>query len=101
MLSSPVQVGCRNHAAIHGADRTTYPSPGERIDNRKVDLNARAGYNVMGYREGNQYDWASEYFHFDWEWAQAPEVRHQTIRSPSLRRTFEGAGIRHADDGYI
>lgn len=29
----------------------------------------------MGERPKDKYDWASEYYHFDWEYAQTPEVR--------------------------
>ncbi|KAG8926450.1 hypothetical protein FRC01_008841 [Tulasnella sp. 417] len=43
----------------------------ERIDNHKVELNARSGYSVMGYSTQNKYDWASEYY---WEWAQTPKA---------------------------
>ncbi|KAG8922873.1 hypothetical protein FRC01_013503, partial [Tulasnella sp. 417] len=46
---------------------------GERVDTHQVDLSARSGYNLLGYRSKDQYDWASEYYHFDWEYAQSPE----------------------------
>ncbi|KAG8899616.1 hypothetical protein FRC00_001217, partial [Tulasnella sp. 408] len=74
---------------------------GERIDNRKVDLNARAGYSVMGYREGNKYDWASEYFHFDWEWAQSPEQSSWIATSFNNNFTFDASRGGFSDENLL
>ncbi|KAG8937707.1 hypothetical protein FRC00_001960 [Tulasnella sp. 408] len=46
---------------------------GERIDNHEVDLSARSGFSLTGWRPKDKYDQAAEDYHFDWEWAQAPE----------------------------
>lgn len=48
---------------------------GSRIDDHLVDLTARSGYRLADARPQNQYEWASEYFRFDWEYAQSPEVQ--------------------------
>ncbi|KIO17973.1 hypothetical protein M407DRAFT_226717 [Tulasnella calospora MUT 4182] len=66
-------------------------SQGERINNRKVDLNARSGYSLMGYRPKDKYDWASEYYHFDWEWAQAPEQSSWISTSFNNNFTFDAS----------
>lgn len=45
------------------------------MDLRQVDLNARAGFSLVGEDPNSKYAWASEYYDFDWEYAQTPEVR--------------------------
>lgn len=47
----------------------------DRIKRNLVDLTARAGFQLTGRRNTrNKYDWASEYYNYDWEYAQTPEV---------------------------
>ncbi|KAG9023183.1 hypothetical protein FS837_005915 [Tulasnella sp. UAMH 9824] len=74
---------------------------GERIDNRKVDLNARAGYSVMGYRQGDKYDWAAEYYHFDWEWAQSPEQSSWIATSFNNNFTFDASRGGFSDENLL
>lgn len=48
----------------------------ERIKRNLVDLTARGGYQLTdGRNTRNKFDWASEYYNYDWEYAQTPEVR--------------------------
>lgn len=54
-------------ALLDGADA--------RIKRNLVDLTARGGYQLTGTRNTrNKFDWASEYYTYDWEYAQTPEV---------------------------
>lgn len=47
----------------------------DRIKRNLVDLTGRAGFQLTGRRNSrNKYDWASEYYNYDWEYAQTPEV---------------------------
>ena len=48
---------------------------GERIAKGKVDLTARAGLRLSNkdFAQG-QYDKAAEYFTYDWEFGQSPDV---------------------------
>lgn len=54
---------------------------GTRVDLGQVDLTARAGFSLVGERPKTKYDWVSEYYNFDWEYAQTPEVRFFTLPS--------------------
>ncbi|KAG9017094.1 hypothetical protein FRB90_001775, partial [Tulasnella sp. 427] len=64
---------------------------GERVDNHKVDLTARSGYSLTGDRPKDKYDWASEYHHFDWEYAQTPEQSSWIATSFNYNFTFDAA----------
>ncbi|KIO24752.1 hypothetical protein M407DRAFT_76603 [Tulasnella calospora MUT 4182] len=72
------------HALINGAGRSS-PIMTAWI----LDLSARSGYSLTGYRPKDQYDWASEYLHFDWEWAQAPEQSSWISTSFNYNFTFD------------
>ncbi|KAF9529044.1 amine oxidase [Crepidotus variabilis] len=43
---------------------------GERVDEGLVDVSARTGYSLIGAKASDAHSAASEYFQFDWEYAQ-------------------------------
>lgn len=45
-----------------------------RASSNLVDTTARTGYGIIGSKPENAREMAMEYFHFDWEYAQTPEV---------------------------
>ena len=47
--------------------------PGARVPKQLVDMSARSGYALSGARPATRYDMASEYYQFDWEYADSPE----------------------------
>ncbi|EIW56720.1 amine oxidase [Trametes versicolor FP-101664 SS1] len=46
---------------------------GARVDKRLVDGTARTGYSLLGAKSRTPQAMASEYYQFDWEYAQTPE----------------------------
>ncbi|OSD03731.1 amine oxidase [Trametes coccinea BRFM310] len=46
---------------------------GARVDKRLVDGTARTGYSLIGAKSQTAQAMASEYYQFDWEYAQTPE----------------------------
>ncbi|KAG8943311.1 hypothetical protein FRC04_002935 [Tulasnella sp. 424] len=74
---------------------------GERIDNKKVDLTARSGYSLMGERPKDKYDWASEYYHFDWEYAQTPEQSSWIATSFNYNFTFDPSRGGFSEDNLL
>ncbi|CDO70430.1 hypothetical protein BN946_scf184999.g71 [Trametes cinnabarina] len=46
---------------------------GARVDKRLVDGTARTGYSLVGDKSQTAQAMASEYYQFDWEYAQTPE----------------------------
>ena len=44
-----------------------------RLPRNLVDLTARAGYSLIGKKPKTPHEIVSEYFTFDWEFAQTPE----------------------------
>ncbi|KAH9856275.1 amine oxidase [Lenzites betulinus] len=46
---------------------------GTRVDKRLVDGSARTGYSLIGAKSTTPHAAASEYYQFDWEYAQTPE----------------------------
>ena len=44
-----------------------------RVDQNLVDLTARTGYCLIGQKPKMPHEEASEYYQFDWEYAQTPE----------------------------
>ena len=45
---------------------------GARVDQNLVDLTARTGYSLIGQNPKPPHEEASEYYQFDWEYAQTP-----------------------------
>jgi polyamine oxidase len=48
---------------------------GVRVGRRQVDLSARAAYGLVGANPKTPHEKAVEYFLWDWEYSQSPEVR--------------------------
>lgn len=46
---------------------------GARVDKQLVDGTARTGYSLIGAKSRTAQAMASEYYQFDWEYAQTPE----------------------------
>ncbi|KAI0370918.1 amine oxidase [Pilatotrama ljubarskyi] len=46
---------------------------GARVEKRLVDATARTGYSLIGAKSRTAQAMASEYYQFDWEYAQTPE----------------------------
>lgn len=53
--------------------RPTAFLPGDRILRGLVDTTTRSGYAILGAKPRTPHEAASEYYQFDWEYAQAPE----------------------------
>ncbi|KIY46146.1 amine oxidase [Fistulina hepatica ATCC 64428] len=45
----------------------------QRVSQRGVDLTARTGYSLLGWKPNDIYSMASEYYMFDYEYAQTPD----------------------------
>lgn len=48
---------------------------GVRVSRRQVDLSARSAYGLGGANPRTPHEKAIEYFLWDWEYSQPPEVR--------------------------
>lgn len=48
---------------------------GARVSQRQVDLSARSAYGLIGANPKTPHEKAVEYFLWDWEYSQSPEVR--------------------------
>ena len=46
---------------------------GARVAKQLVDTTARTGYSLIGAKSTTPQAMASEYYQFDWEYAQTPE----------------------------
>lgn len=46
---------------------------GTRVDKKLVDVTGRTGYSLIAPRKTDDHSRASEYYQFDWEYAQTPE----------------------------
>ena len=47
---------------------------GARVEKNLVDTTARTGYGIIGIKPRTPQEMAVEYYTFDWEYAQTPEV---------------------------
>ena len=59
---------------------------GARVEQQLVDGTARTGYNLVGAKSMTPHASASEYYQFDWEYAQTP-TESSWIASSWVRRT--------------
>ena len=46
---------------------------GARVNKKLVDATGRVGYALTGWKPKDAHETASEYYQFDWEYAQTPE----------------------------
>jgi polyamine oxidase len=53
---------------------------GARVDQNLVDTTARTGYGMIDVKPKTPHEMAVEYYTFDWEYAQTPEVLFQSLR---------------------
>lgn len=58
---------------------------GVRVSRGEVDLSARSAYGLVGANPKTPHEEAIEYFLWDWEYSQSPEVRtfRRIAESPS------------------
>ncbi|KAG8943309.1 hypothetical protein FRC04_002933 [Tulasnella sp. 424] len=107
----PIRISLRAHITGAGtssvtpismvsiADEDASPSSsGERINNPKVDLTARSGYSITCERPKDEHDWAAGYYHFDWEYAQTPELDLHFVQVKPYFRRPEG---RFSDENLL
>ena len=52
---------------------------GARVSRSQVDLSARSAYRLLGANPKTPHEKAVEYFLWDWEYSESPEVRHLLI----------------------
>ena len=55
-------------------------SAGARVDLNLVDTTARTGYGMIDSKPRTPHEMAVEYYTFDWEYAQTPEVPFSPFR---------------------
>ena len=56
---------------------------GARVDKNLVDATARTGYGLINVKPKTAHEMAVEYYTFDWEYAQTPEVLVQPFAAYS------------------
>ncbi|KAI0261074.1 amine oxidase [Gloeopeniophorella convolvens] len=61
---------------------------GERIPRGLVDATARSGFSLVGAKPRTPHQLASEYYQFDWEYAQSPEQSSWIASSWANNFTF-------------
>lgn len=61
---------------------------GERILGGLVDTTTRSGYSILGAKPRTPHEVASEYYQFDWEYAQTPEQSSWLASSWANNFTF-------------
>ncbi|KAL8277358.1 hypothetical protein RQP46_010198 [Phenoliferia psychrophenolica] len=76
---------------------------GERIASDKVDLTARSGYQLTGERRRVQtpHDWATEYYNYDWEYAQTPEQSSWIATGNNYNYTFDEVEGFGGDNRFV
>jgi len=72
------QDGVANFTHIFEQSETDYfdltIAAGARAEKNLVDTTARTGYGLIGVKPKTPHEMAVEYYTFDWEYAQTPEV---------------------------
>ncbi|KAI7878596.1 amine oxidase [Lichtheimia hyalospora FSU 10163] len=70
--------GVVNHTKAYNEYNDAYDSIWEltekRLANNQVDISARTAFNLIGYKPKTPLEQAVEYYLFDWEMAENPEV---------------------------
>ncbi|KAH9916271.1 amine oxidase [Epithele typhae] len=74
---------------------------GARVDQQLVDLTARAGYSLVGAKSTDAHAMASEYFQFDWEYAQTPDESSWIASSWGNNFTYDTDQGGFGDDNQM
>lgn len=73
------QTGAANFSDIFKEYESDYVeltvAAGARVDKGLVDATARTGYGLIDVKPKTPHEMAVEYYTFDWEYAQTPEVQ--------------------------
>ncbi|KAI0789320.1 amine oxidase [Abortiporus biennis] len=84
----------KNYAALS-------QSAGSRVHANLVDTTARGGYSLTGAQPSSPHEFASEYFQFDWEFAQSPEETSWVASSWANNFTFRGDAGGFSDENMM
>ncbi|KAJ3503636.1 hypothetical protein NLJ89_g8342 [Agrocybe chaxingu] len=74
---------------------------GTRVDKGLVDISARTGYSLGGAKPATAHARASEYYQFDWEYAQTPEQSSLIASSWGNNYTYDVASGGFSDDNQM
>ncbi|KAF8154024.1 hypothetical protein B0H34DRAFT_662165 [Crassisporium funariophilum] len=74
---------------------------GSRVDSRLVDMSGRTGYAMIGAKPANAHARASEYYQFDWEYAQTPEQSSLIASSWGNNFTYDTDQGGFSDDNRM
>ncbi|PPQ69357.1 hypothetical protein CVT25_004749 [Psilocybe cyanescens] len=74
---------------------------GARVDQNLVDLSARTGYALIKANAKNPHASASEYYQFDWEYAQTPEESSLIASSWGNNFTYDTDQGGFSDDNQM
>ncbi|KAH9477058.1 Polyamine oxidase 6 [Psilocybe cubensis] len=74
---------------------------GARVDQNLVDLSARTGYGLLKANAKNAHASASEYYQFDWEYAQTPEQSSLIASSWGNNFTYDTDQGGFSDDNQM
>ncbi|OBZ77250.1 Polyamine oxidase [Grifola frondosa] len=74
---------------------------GGRVTQNLVDTTARTGYSLVGAKERTPHALASEYYQFDWEYAQTPEESSWIASSWGNNFTYDVDVGGFSDDNYM
>ncbi|KAG6909773.1 hypothetical protein DXG01_015489 [Tephrocybe rancida] len=89
------------NASVDAFERLTEYS-GERLSKNWIDLTAESTYNLLGYDPHNDaHALASEYFNFDWEYAQKPDQSSAIATSRNSNFTYNVEGGGFSDDNLL
>ncbi|TCD69431.1 hypothetical protein EIP91_007556 [Steccherinum ochraceum] len=89
-----VKTAARSYARLTGA-------AGRRVSRALVDATARGGYSLTGSQPSNAHEMASEYFQFDWEFAQTPEETSWIASSWANNYTFRSDAGGFSDENAM
>ncbi|KAF9003062.1 amine oxidase [Cyathus striatus] len=88
-----------NKAVDKYEDLTIYA--GSRVARQQIDTTARIGYSLIGAKDQNAHSLASEYYQFDWEYAQTPEQSSLIASSWSNNFTYDTDEGGFSDDNRM
>ncbi|CAA7262584.1 unnamed protein product [Cyclocybe aegerita] len=74
---------------------------GTRVDKGLVDTSARTGYSLGGAKPATPHARASEYYQFDWEYAQTPDQSSLIASSWGNNYTYDVTSGGFSDDNQM
>ncbi|KAI7892919.1 uncharacterized protein EV154DRAFT_550320 [Mucor mucedo] len=73
----------------------------EKLQNDEVDISGRVGLDLVGWQPSNAFEEAAEFYYWDWEFGETPELSSTVFAAVNDNWTYSGFGPDGDGNNYV